>query len=227
MTLDLSNVQSEQKASFFDQFMDEFMKYPFGSMPKRDLECLIFSLFEKNGFVKGSNIREKSYKLGINYTRYNSYLTDSNVKFGQERNVEKSVKEILNKLKDKNDVTYEDGVFIFSEENPVIRDDFIQAMKDSGFYTDTSFNKEIVKVKAVALLEFITNSKNVPELTDLINNASFNNKKVENYLLSQKTWKDIGKDLLTILKNSDGDALKLISCAANYGIRQIEANISK
>lgn len=216
-----------KKQVFFDQFMDEFMKYPFGSMPKRDLECLIFSLFEKNGFVKGSTIREKAYKLGINYTRYNSYLIDSNVKFGQERNVEKSVKEILNKLKDKKDVTYVDDVFIFSEENPVIRDDFIQAMKRRGFYTDTSFNKEIVKVKAVALLEFITNSKNVPELKDLINNANFNNKKIENYLSNQKTWKDIGKDLLTILKNSDGDALKLISCAASYGIRQIEANISK
>ena len=35
------------------------------------------------------------------------------------------------------------------------------------------------------------------------------------------------RNLLTILKNSDGDALKLISCAANYGIRHIEANISK
>ena len=37
-----ADVSKDVKEAFFDEFFNEFSKYPFGSMTKRDLECFIF-----------------------------------------------------------------------------------------------------------------------------------------------------------------------------------------
>jgi hypothetical protein len=44
---------------------------------------------------------------------------------------------------------------VFSVEDPVKKGDFFQAMKDNGFYADTSFSDEIIKVNDSALLSFL------------------------------------------------------------------------
>lgn len=218
--------KDEEKIGFFDGFFEEFQKYPFGSMAKRDLECLIFSLMEKINLIEGTNNRDKAYNLGINATRLNSYIVDANVKFEKKANENESAQMILDKLKNKN-VTYEDSYFIFVEENPVFREDFIQAMKNKGFFTDTSHNKEIIKVKAIALLDFLTDSSDVSVLKELIDKADFNDDKLKNYFINQKNWKDIGKDLLGHLKDSEGDALKLLTTTAQYSFDFVKAKKNK
>ena len=210
------------KQDFFDGFFNEFKKYPFGSMSKRDLECLIFSLMDENGLIEGSNNRDKAYNLGINTTRLNSYMVDANVKFGKKADENSITEMILNKLQSKS-VSYEDNCFIFAEENPVLREDFIQAMKNKGYYTDTSHNKEIIKVKAVAILDFLTDSKDTKLLKELSNKTEFENQKLKDYFISQKSWKDIAKDVFEILKDSDGDAIKLLMAAAQYSSEFVKA----
>ena len=134
-----------------------------------------------------------------------------------------SVKKILEKLESENDVTFEDGYFIFSEENPVLREDFIQSMKEKGFYTDTSHNKEIIKVKAIALLAFLTDGSDISVLKELVQKSDFNNEKLKKYFISQKTWKDVTKDLLDIFKESEGDAKKILFNAASYSLDILNA----
>lgn len=214
------------KEDFFDEFFNEFKKYPFGSMSKRDLECLIFSLMEKNGLIDGNNNRDKAYNLGINATRLNSYIIDANVKFGKKADENSIAEMILNKLQSKS-VSYEDNCFIFAEENPVLREDFIQAMKNKGYYTDTSYNKEIIKVKAVAILDFLTELKDIDLLKKVTEKADFENQKLKDYFISQKTWKDIAKDVFGILKESEHDAIKLLSIAAQYSFEFLKAKQKK
>jgi hypothetical protein len=48
-----------------------------------------------------------------------------------------------------------DGALSFVLEDPVLRLDFSQALKELGHYTDGSFNSELVRVKGYALLAFI------------------------------------------------------------------------
>lgn len=210
------------KKDFFDGFFKEFMKYPFGSMSKRDLDCLIFSLMEENDLIEGNNNRDKAYNLGINTTRLNSYMVDANVKFGKKADENSITEMILNKLLS-NSVTYEDNYFIFAEENPVFREDFIQSMKNKGYYTDTSHNKEIIKVKAVAILDFLTESKETKLLKEMSDKADFENQKLKVFFISKKSWKDIAKDVFGILKDSEGDAIKLLTAAAQYSWEFVKA----
>lgn len=46
MNFDLENKNDYLKRKFFDEFMNEYKKYTFGSMLKCDFECHIFSLKE-------------------------------------------------------------------------------------------------------------------------------------------------------------------------------------
>lgn len=138
---------------FFTDFFSEFKKFPFGSMPKRDLDCLIFHLLEKYNLAEGNTNREKAYNLNINETKLKSYIVDSNAKYGK-RNQDENVSAVISKIKGGTKVLVEGDCIVFFEENPVVKADFIQALKDEGFYTDTSFNKEIIKVRVSSFLAF-------------------------------------------------------------------------
>lgn len=221
-----ADVSKDVKAAFFDEFFNEFSKYPFGSMTKRDLECFIFSFMDRNGLIEGSCNRDRAYSLGINTTRLNSYMVDSNIKFGKKSDENSVATIILDKQKLQN-ISYEDNWFIFAEENPVLREDFIQAMKNKGYYTDTSYNKEIIKVKAVAILDFITEKKDKNLLAQLASKADFENQKLKDYFISQKTWKDISKDLFVMLKESEKDAITLLMTAAKYSLELLKAKRNK
>ena len=153
-------------------------------------------------------------------------MVDSNIKFGKKSDENSVATIILDKQKSQN-ISYEDNWFIFAEENPVLREDFIQAMKNKGYYTDTSYNKEIIKVKAVAILDFLTEKKDKNLLAQLASKADFENQKLKDYFISQKTWKDISKDLFVILKESEKDAIKLLMTAAQYSLELLQAKRNK
>lgn len=224
--MNIKSAKKKIKEDFYDDLMTELSKYPFGSMPKRDLECLLFYLLNKHDLIEGKCNRDKSYCLGLTSARLNSFYIDSNAKFGKKGNEVESVMKILEKLKNETDVSYEDGYFIFSEENPVLREDFIQAMKDKGFYTDTSHNKEIIKVKAIALLAFLTGSSDVSVINDLVQRTEFNNQILKKYFLNHKNWNDIAGDLLDIFRNSDKDAVSILSNAAFYCFDLLKASLT-
>ena len=100
-------------------------------------------------------------------------------------------------------------------------------MKNKGYYTDTSYNKEIIKVKAVAILDFLTETKDENLLKQLASIADFENQKLKDYFISQKTWKDISKDLFAMLKESEKDAITLLMTAAQYSLELLQAKRNK
>ena len=177
MTLSHSYLDSGNSNSFYKDivtnFLEEFQKFPFGSMPKRDLDCLIFYLFEKYKLIDGNSNRQKAYNLNISETKFKSYIIDSNAKYSKS-NQEENLKIILSKLADETKVSMDGDCLVFVEENPVIKADFVQSLKDEGFYTDSSFNNELVKVKIASFLSFAL-SKNLADkekILKIINEAN-------------------------------------------------------
>ena len=64
-------------------------------------------------------------------------------------------------------------------------------------------------------------------MAQLASNADFENQKLKDYFISQKTWKDISKDLFVILKESEKDAIKLLMTAAQYSLELLQAKRNK
>ena len=64
-------------------------------------------------------------------------------------------------------------------------------------------------------------------MKQLASKADFENQKLKEYFISQKTWKDIPKDLFVMLKESEKDAITLLMTAAQYSLELLKAKINK
>jgi hypothetical protein len=163
MRINTAGVSNNQKTAFFDGLFAELVKVPFGAIGKRDMECLLLSLMKKHDIGTWTANRDAANALGINETRLKGYLIDMRYKFGDDEkdaNVRAIIEDIF--IAGHTKVLYEQEKrqFVFAVEDPVRQQDFFQAMKDKGFYSDTSFNREIVKVKDAALLAFLLDYDN-------------------------------------------------------------------
>lgn len=187
-------------------------------MPKRDLDCLIFHLLEKYNLAEGKTNREKAYNLNSSETKLKSYIVDSNAKYGK-RCQEESVSAIISKIKGGTKVLLEDDCIVSFEENPVVKADFIQALKDEGFYTDTSFNKEIIKVRAASFLTFSLskNLLNTEKLLEIINSEKTEKEKIKEFENTNKSAKEIMADIFEILKKQEKFNIKTFIELFSYG----------
>lgn len=219
--------------NFCIEFFAELGKYPFGSMPKRDLDCLLFFLLEKHNLTVGNNNREKAKNLNISETKLKSYLIDSYAKYGKDEK-EKNLIALLNKLvhaTDSNDsavhASLDGDYLVFIEENPIIKADFAQSLKEKGFYTDTSFNNELVKVKVPSFLGFLLEGKYLKneDLLKIIKTGENDKKLIEDYLSKNKTLKDCVFDIYDIIKKQDKFGLKTIADITEYAVKTIQAKL--
>ncbi|MDR2500664.1 MAG: hypothetical protein LBD37_06240 [Treponema sp.] len=154
MKIDRTAIPPETKIRFFDGLFEELVKYPFGSMPKRDMECLLVSLLEKNQIIAGSS-RGIANALQINEQRLNGYLLDARYKFQPDTKHE-NIRRIFAAMKSgavKPDC--EGDKITFALENPVYRADLAQALKDIGYFADASFSVELVKIKNYAFFALL------------------------------------------------------------------------
>jgi hypothetical protein len=211
-------------AEFSRDFLDYYGKVSFGAIGKRDFECLLLYLLLKHGLVSGETNRELANVLEINETKLKAYLVDIHYKFEKDsadRNVHAVIQDILvNRSKKMN---HENGYFIFSVENPVQRIDFEQAMKNEGFYTDTSFNREIVKVKDYALFAFLNALKNknddCADFAKLIKLSKENREDLENKLKNCKT----PRERWTAFAETAGKGLDIIVALTTIAVNVSQA----
>lgn len=208
---------AETAKEFCTELFEELQKHPFASMPKRDSDCLLFFLLEKRGLIPGKNNWEKAKNLGINETKLKSYILDSHAKYGKtdEKEKENNLNALLNKIKNNSSKVSIDGDYlIIPEENPIIKADFIQSLKEEGFYTDGSFNNELIKVKVASFLSFAIRKKLFDDnrLEEILKSSQTERKAIDDFLIAQKSGKEvvldiakkIGLELFDILKSSAG-----------------------
>jgi len=195
------NLKEIAKTEFFDSFFGEYCKVPFGTFGKRDIECLLVHTFLKTGILDMKTNREMANNLGINEKKLKGYIVDARFKFGQDQ-LEKNIKTIIGYIFDNvgTKINHDGNQYIFALEDPVLRMDLGQAMKNIGYYTDTSFNDEIVKVKDYALIAFLFHYKAEGDAWEKIRELEKRAKADEMELLktiaSKKSWIEKGKELI-------------------------------
>lgn len=217
-------------AAFGREFIEHLKPYPFGGMPKRDLDCLIFSLLKAHDLIHGKMNRDKAYSLGISESKYKSLLVDSDAKFGGERKPEESVKKIFEKLGgNKPGVSLEGDTLVFVEEDYIVKDDFTYAMKEAGFYTDTSFNGEIIKVKAASFLAFASDKGYIGEdkILELLLKDKTDERQIETFKKSKKTWKDMAQDVFGILREHGAFDIHAFLDVGEYVAGVVKANLEE
>ncbi|UTD12419.1 hypothetical protein HO345_05230 [Treponema denticola] len=226
--MELNKADSGKSLEGFSRdLFEELQKHPFGSMPKRDLDCLLFFLFEKHGLLKGKTNREKAQNLQINETRLKSYILDANAKYGTDKKTENLAK-LLKKMGDDTKVAIDGDYLVFLEEDPVVKADFVQSLKDEGFYTDSSFNNELIKVKLSSFLCFAKNKNllNNKKLLDIVKSDEKSTKLIKKFIDEDTNLKEMALGILKIIQAQNGFGISTFISLFEYGKDIFTAKIS-
>jgi len=156
----IGKLTDSEKIHFSETFLEKFLQNGFGTLPKREIEILIFHLLYKNSsFFHDKSNYEMANLLKISESRIKSLKAEANLKY-QRVEFKDALREIAEDLFVKKTIHYEsyDDIIQFYLEDPALMREFEFAVKQLGYSTDTSFNREIVKVKNVVFLDiFIKN----------------------------------------------------------------------
>lgn len=206
----LSDIPVAKKTAFFDDFFMEFSRMPFGSMAKRDLECYLLTLLDKHELIPTESNRAAANSLGINESRLKNYRLDGRYKY-QKDNKDANVRQVLDMIIGETIRPESKGDTVqFALENPVWRADLFQALKDLGYYADTGFNAELVKIRDYAFLALLVRycGKEQETFLKIIETAQADAKVVEQLLKTGKTLIKRSDLLIAYIKEHHHDLLQ-------------------
>ncbi len=138
---------------FARRFLHEYLKDGFGAATKRATELLIFHLLEELGPLDKKDNNSASHKLQITETRIKAYRYESKLRFAptEEKYVERRILWALARSEfDANNKRIK-----FIVEDPYLRKTLNARSKRLGGVPDSSFNSEIVTLRADQLIALI------------------------------------------------------------------------
>lgn len=163
---DMIPLTDREKINFAESFLERFLAYGFGTMPKREMEILIFHLLyhQAQVFERRSNY-EIANILKISESKVKGLIAEASLKYQQieHRAALQAIARLFFEYQTARPILEGDMVQ-FALEDPVLRREFEHAVKERGYFVDYSFNREIVKVKAAIFLEiFVANFDDVAD----------------------------------------------------------------
>jgi len=179
-----------EKIEFAEQFLERFLEHGFGTMIKREMDILIFkNLYQSLTFFKSKRNYDIANELKISETKVKSLIIETNLKY---RSMDK--KEALKKIAKKLFTAYENKIinddkekeFRFVLEDPFLKREFEDAAKIHGYFTDGSFNSEIIRIAPIPFIRIF--------LEVFKDNKTFQNSfqdTLEKQVLSEKIEEDI------------------------------------
>ena len=116
-------------------------------------------------------------------------------------------------------VSIDGDYLVFLEEDPVIKADFVQSLKDEGFYTDSSFNNELIKVKLSSFLCFAKNKGflNNKKLLDIVKSDEKSTKLIKQFIDKNKNVKEMALGVLKIIQAQNGFGIGTFISLFEYG----------
>lgn len=164
---ELTAMSDSEKLNFSQKFLRKFLENGFGTLPKREIEILVFHLlYKESSFFRDKSNYEMANLLKISETRIKSLKSEANLKYQRLGNKD-ALRQIAENLFITKSIHFElhEDIIQFYLEDPSLMREFIYSVKQLGYSTDTSFNNEIVKVKSTVFLNiFITNFDQTEDL---------------------------------------------------------------
>ena len=134
-------------ASFGRSFLEHYLVAGFGVLPKRQVDLLVFHLLEQSGAIRGMSNYDIASNLGITEVKVRGLRRDATLRFG-DVDREEAMSRIVERLFmfGETRAVADNGLVTFELEDPILQREFEQAARDLGYFTDTSFNRSLIRV---------------------------------------------------------------------------------
>lgn len=136
----------EKQQEFIEEFLSAYMDRGFGSLSKREIDVLLVHLLMKYSNLSSKNNHELSLDFLLSPTKIKNLCYEAKLKYLSKDNYFKEqFFKLLRKVKLKQ--LQNNTWVMFSVEDELLKQ-YIQAkVKESGSFTDSSFNSEIIKIE--------------------------------------------------------------------------------
>lgn len=145
------NLQSSEQ--FAKEFIGKYLHNGFGTMNKGELETLIFHLLRKDESFRKMSIFDLSRTLQIPETKVRKLIYDSDLRYGKTDN-EYVVTEFFKYLR-QGKFQSESNKIMFPIDNKVVRSAIDDKLRSLGYFSDTSFNRDVFSIQIDAFIELI------------------------------------------------------------------------
>lgn len=141
------------------KLIDSYIEHGFGSMNKNDFEVFIFSyLVKEHAVYKDKSNFELSILLRIPESKVKRLRYESDLKYTSKDDNNDGLKNRLNKVLSKANLKFKDKQQIqFVIEDVYLRSYLDDYLKKKGYFSDTSFNREIVIINLDTLSYLMEN----------------------------------------------------------------------
>lgn len=151
----LISVEDDLIENFFSWYIAD----GFGARPKKEIDIRVFYILKNKLFLKADNYTIAN-DLRIPESKVKSLLIESGAKF-QTMTKEKALSIVFKEIKDnKNNLqTDNHGNICLNIEDPSVKREFVKAAKDVGYFTDYSFNDELIRCKPHVFVRILIKNK--------------------------------------------------------------------
>ena len=164
-------IKLKKPGAFGDAFINEYLQRGFGNLQKREMDILIFYLLMNDGALgKEINFYQLSRQLKLSEARVKNLYFEAQLRFGdydEDQAVEDFIELVSKGLfeSDKNNHVS------FIIRDPMLRQYFEEWVAQYEGFSDSSFNKSIVKVSTGLLTKIlcglVKNTKKAEELRSM------------------------------------------------------------
>lgn len=135
----------DQLAKFGEAMHDRIMEAPFGSLPKSELELVVFSELIQSKIIdlETSNTFDLARRLRCSPAKASSLVFNYRLRSVSDETEESVRKKLANVTKVATDLkNSRDGAVTLNVEDRFWRNELTNRLKKAGVYTDSSFNRE-------------------------------------------------------------------------------------
>lgn len=178
-----------QKLKFGNDFVERYLSHGFGSMTKSEIDILVFHLISEAEEIKDESNYRVANKLQITESKVKSLRLNSSLKY-KPANHRAVLGNIVTRIIDEmQKPEFESGQVTITLENPVDQREFEHAVKLAHRNIEYGMNRELLKVKPIALLEIVmANLENAEqEITSIVQAHITDNEKQAEILSSALT----------------------------------------
>jgi len=144
-------LDAETNTRFTRAFLEKYMALGFGNLPKKEIDILIFSLLNRLNYLEGKNAYEIAGELRIDESRLRRLLLDAAARDGKDT-LRDSIDRLKRAVFDDETIRpeFSGGAITLLIEDPVVKRDFVYALRLAGYSYDQNLNPERIEIPVYA-----------------------------------------------------------------------------
>lgn len=148
-------MNNNEKINFTDEFLSVYLSNGLGSLPKSEIDILVFHLLVSGIDFRGMSNYELASRFKIPESRIRNLRLNSALKY-EDINSKAILSKIVERLVNSDQFAeFESGKIEVSLENPIEKRELENHLKMQGHFAEYTLNSEVLRIAPVRLLELI------------------------------------------------------------------------